>query len=69
MENYDYVTTFFPYGSDKEYKEMQKFLNGLGDDIDWYESQYVGNYYLEFYDPGHERDSSGIRLTIWKKKI
>ena len=47
---------------------MKTFLEDISFDGEWYESQHFGDYYLEFEESGHERDSSGDSLTVWKKK-
>jgi hypothetical protein len=66
-EEYRYVISFHPYRSDKEYKDMELWLEAIGFDGEWFISQSFGDYFLYFEGSDHERDSSGDRLSIWKR--
>ena len=68
MKGYEYITTFSPYHSNEAYEEMERFFQDNDLDFDdWYVSKHIGDFYLEFEESGHERDSSGDHLTVWKK--
>jgi hypothetical protein len=69
MKGYEYVTSFLPFLSDDEYERMIIYIakNFPDASAEYYESQHIGDYYLEFVPTGHERDSSGDQLIVWKK--
>lgn len=66
MKGYEYVTSFLPNYSNDNYDRMMKFFKNIGFDGEWYVSQEFGDWYIEFEETGHERDSSGDCVTIWR---
>jgi hypothetical protein len=69
--DYEVFKVFLPNYASENYSEMMEFLESIqmSDDF-WFESIYSPDktYYLEWIDSGHERDSSGDCLTVWKRE-
>lgn len=70
-EQYELVTCFFPSYSSISEKEMYSYLKKIGIEDYMTGDSFVTEdreYFLEWKDSGHERDSSNDVLYIWKKK-
>ena len=70
IKNYEPLEAYCPNYSSSSHDAMRAFLESIGawDDF-FYESMYFGDYYLEWVDSDHERDSSGDHLIVWKRMI
>ena len=66
-QNYEIIEVFHPSLNSSE--AMSDYITVMGFDDFWYESMFTSDkkYYLEWRDSDHERDSSGDRLTVWKR--
>ena len=66
---YEYHTSFFPCYSNESQKELEAFLSSIGaDEYDYYNVYSPDKeYYIQYKSSGHERDSSGDCVTIWKR--
>ena len=68
MIGYDYVKCWYPFYSSKSENEMNQELAAFGIDNPYDSYSDDLEYFSEFVSGGHERDSSGDHIVLWKRK-
>lgn len=69
MKGYEAIEYFHPYYSSYGEKEMNKRLLEVGIDSPNDTFSPDNMYYAEIISSGHERDSSGDHVVLWKRII
>ena len=71
LDGYEIVQVFHPFLSSDSLHEMDEFLANIGVHDWFYEDMYSKDkeYFFQWEESEHERDSSGSTLTVWKKKL
>ncbi|MDR3502901.1 MAG: hypothetical protein P4L79_09985 [Legionella sp.] len=68
LDEYEVFGVFCPNYSNDAYDRMMLALNSIGIESPYDDFSEDKKYFAQYVGSGHERDSSGDIVNLWKKK-